>query len=79
MFTHTWNRKKLAICRFGLAIIAAMAAGMMLATVYRSALAAEATQRGFKSPEEAVQALTDAVKGNNEKELLRSLVLRGRN
>ena len=43
---------------------------MMLAAVYRSVLAADVKQRGFKSPEEAVQALMNAVKGNDEKELL---------
>jgi hypothetical protein len=67
MFINTGYQKKLSICRFGFAILAA---GMMLAGFYQSAFAADAKQKSFKSPEEAVQALTDAVKGNDGKELL---------
>ena len=66
MFINTWNQKKLSICRLGFAIIAAV----MLAGFYQSAFAAEANQKTFKSPGEAVKALSDAVKGNDEKELL---------
>jgi hypothetical protein len=66
MFINTWNQKKLSICRFGFAIIAAV----MLAGFCQSASAVEANQKTFKSPEEAVKALSDAVKGNDEKELL---------
>ncbi len=66
MFINTWNQKKLSICRFGFAIIAAV----MLAGFYQSAFAAEANQKTFKSPGEAVKALSDAVKGNDEKGLL---------
>jgi hypothetical protein len=66
MFINIWNQKKLSICRFGFAIIAAV----MLAGFYQSAFAADAKQKNFKSPKEAVQALADAVKGNDEKELL---------
>jgi hypothetical protein len=67
MFIKPWNQKKLSICRFGFAIIAA---GMILAGFYQSALAQDTKQKGFKSPEEAVRALADAVKGNDEKGLL---------
>jgi hypothetical protein len=66
MFINIWNQKKLSICRFGFAIIAAV----MLAGFYQSAFAAEANQKTFKSPGEAVKALSDAVKGNDEKGLL---------
>jgi hypothetical protein len=66
MFFNTRNQKKLSICRFGFAIIAAV----MFAGFYRSAFAAEANQKTFKSSGEAVKALSDAVKGNDEKELL---------
>ncbi len=55
------------MCRFGFAIIAA---AIMLAGFYRSAFAADAKQKSFKSPEEAVKALVGAVKGNDTKELL---------
>jgi len=67
MFFNTWYQGKLSICRFGFAVIAAT---MMLAGSYPSAFAEEGKQKNFKSPEEAVQALTDAVKANDEKELL---------
>ena len=66
MFINIWNQKKLSICRFGFAVIAAV----MLAGFYQSAFAADAKPKNFKSPEEAVQALADAVKGNDEKGLL---------
>jgi hypothetical protein len=55
------------MCRFGFAIIAA---AIMLAGFYQSAFAADAKQKSFKSPEEAVKTLSDAVKGNDTKELL---------
>ena len=55
------------MCRFGFAIIAA---AIMLAGFYQSAFAADAKQKSFKSPEEAVKALVGAVKGNDTKELL---------
>jgi hypothetical protein len=42
----------------------------MLAGFYQSAFPADAKQKSFKSPEEAVKALSDAVKGNDTKELL---------
>lgn len=51
----------------GLSMIAAL---MMLAGFYQSALSADAKQKFFKSPEEAAKALIDAVKTNDDKELL---------
>ena len=67
MFINTWNQKKRSMCRFAFAIIAGV---MMLAGFYQSAFAADAQQKGFKSPEEAVRALVGAVKGDDTKELL---------
>ena len=67
MFINIWNQKKRPMCRFGFAIIDA---GMMLAGFYQSGFAADAKQKSFKSPEEAVKALVGAVKGNDTKELL---------
>jgi hypothetical protein len=67
MFINTWNQKKDSTCRFGFAIIAAV---MVFAGFYQSAFAADAKQKSFRSPAEAVKTLTDAVKGNNVKELL---------
>ncbi len=42
----------------------------MLAGFYQSAFAVDAKQKGFKSPEEAVNALVGAVKGDDTKELM---------
>ncbi len=67
MFINTWDQKKRSMCRFGFAIIAAVT---MLAGFYQSGFAADAKQKSFKSPEEAVKALVGAVKGNDIKELL---------
>jgi hypothetical protein len=67
MFINTWNQKRRSMRRFGFVIIAAV---MMLAGFYQSAFPADAKQKSFKSPEEAVKALSDAVKGNDTKELL---------
>jgi hypothetical protein len=67
MFVNTWNQKKSSMCRFGFAIIAGV---MMLAGFYQNAFAADANQKSFKSPEEAIEALVGAVKGNDTKELL---------
>jgi hypothetical protein len=53
--------------RFGFAIIAGV---MMSIGFHLSVLAAEVSQERFKSPEEAVKALAEAVRGNNTKELL---------
>jgi hypothetical protein len=67
MFINRWNQKKRSMCRFGFAITAA---AIMLAGFYQSAFAADAKQKSFKSPEEAVKALVGAVKGDDTKELL---------
>ena len=67
MFINTWNQKKHSMCLFGFAVIAGV---MMLAGIYQSAFAADAKQKSFKSPEDAVRALVGAVKGNDTKELL---------
>ena len=67
MFINRWNQKKRSMCRFGFAIIAAV---IMLAGFYQSVFAADAKQKSFKSPEDAVKALINAVKGNDTKELL---------
>jgi len=49
---------------------AILTAVMILAGFNQAAWAADAGQKGFKSPEEAVKALIDAVKGNDTKELM---------
>ncbi len=67
MFVNAGNQKKRQICRFGFAIIAAL---MMLAEFCQSALGADAKQKTFKSPEEAVRVLIEAVKRNDTKELV---------
>jgi hypothetical protein len=67
MFINTWNQKKHSMCRFGFAIIAAV---MVFAGFYQSAFAADAKQKSFKSPEEAVKTLIGAVKENDAKRLL---------
>jgi Protein of unknown function (DUF2950) len=67
MFINTWNQKKYSTRRFGFIIMVAV---MMLAGFYQIAFAADAKQKSFKSPEEAVKALSNAVKGNDTKELL---------
>jgi len=67
MFNNTWNQKRRSMRRFGLVIIAAV---MTFAGFCQLVFAADANQKSFKSPEEAVRALSDAVKGNDTKELL---------
>ena len=67
MFINTRNQKKSSTCLLGFVMIAAV---MVLAGFYQSAFAADAKQKSFKSPEEAVKALVGAVKGNDTKELL---------
>ncbi len=67
MFINTWNQKKRSMFLFGVGIVTTL---MMLAGFYQGALAADAKQKSFKSPEEAAKALIDAVKGNDAKELL---------
>jgi Protein of unknown function (DUF2950) len=67
MFIDTWNQKRQLMRRFGFVIIVAV---MMFAGFYQIAFATEAEQKSFKSPEEAVNALSNAVKGNDTKALL---------
>lgn len=67
MFINTWNQKRHSMPRFGFVIIAAV---MMLAGFYQIVFATDAKQKSFKSPEEAVKALNDAVKVNDTEELL---------
>ena len=67
MFFNIWNQKKDTMHRFGFAMMAVI---MMFAGFYQIAFADNAEQKRFKSPEEAVKALADAVKGNDTKELL---------
>lgn len=67
MLTNAGNQRKRSMCHFCFAIITA---AMMFAGFYQSALAAAASQKTFKSPEEAVRALVDAVKGGDTKGLL---------
>ncbi len=66
MLIDTRNQRKHSMSRFGFAIIAG---AMMLTSFHQAAFAAEVSQKHFKSPEEAVQALAEAVKGNDTKEL----------
>jgi len=67
MVTGRWNQKKDLMCLFSFAVIAGV---VVLAGFHRSAFAADANQKTFRSPEEAVKALAEAVKGNETKELL---------
>jgi hypothetical protein len=67
MFINIWNQKRRSMWRLGFAILAAV---MMLAGFGQSLFAADAGQKSFKSPEEAVKALIDATKGNDTKELM---------
>jgi hypothetical protein len=67
MFINARNQKRHSTVRFGLVIIAGV---IMLAGSHRGAMAAEGSQKSFKSPEEAVQALAEAAKRNDTKELL---------
>jgi hypothetical protein len=67
MFINILNQKKHSMYLFGFAIIAGV---MMLAGFYQSTFAVDANQKSFKSPEEAVKALNEAVRGNDTKELL---------
>ena len=64
---NIWNQKKRSMCHFGFTILALM---MIAGGFYQSAFAADAKPKNFKSPEEAVKALIDAVRGDDTKELL---------
>jgi hypothetical protein len=75
MFFNTWDQRKRSMWRLSLAILTAV---MTSAGFNQTALAAEAGQKSFKSPEEAVKALIDAVKRNDTKELMGIFGPRGR-
>ena len=75
MFINTLNQKKHSISRFGFAIVAGV---MLLAGFHQGAFAAEGRQKTFKSPEEAVKALAEAVKGSDTKKLLAILGPKGK-
>ena len=61
------NSKKHSVCCFAFGIVATV---ILVAGLCQALVAAEVTQKGFKSPEEAVKALVEAVKGDNTKELM---------
>jgi hypothetical protein len=61
------NKKKHSVHFFALGIVATI---ILVAGLSQDLVAAEAKQKGFKSPEEAVQALVEAVTGDNKKELM---------
>jgi hypothetical protein len=67
MFINRWNRKKHSMWRLGFAILAAV---MLSGGFDQTLFAADAGQKRFKSPEEAVKALIDATKGNDTKALM---------
>lgn len=67
MFIHISNQKKHPVCRSicGIAVAVILVAGL-----YQALWAAETKQKSFKSPEEAVRALVEAVKKNDSKGLM---------
>jgi hypothetical protein len=67
MLINIWNQKKRWMGGFGFAILTVV---MVLAGFGQGVFAADAGQKSFKSPEEAVKALIDATKGNDTKELM---------
>jgi len=68
MAVHINNRKKLFMGLLGLVVMIGVA--MMVAGRYSDAFAAQAKQKTFRSSEEAVKALFDAVKADDTKALL---------
>ncbi len=67
MSNHIGKQRKRSLYCLGVVIVAAL---IMAAGLYQTTMAAQANQKTFKSPEEAVKALIDAVKANDTKELL---------
>jgi hypothetical protein len=67
MFINISNQKKNPVCRFTLGIVVVV---ILVAGLYHALLAAEPKQKSFKSPEEAVQALVEAVKKGDTKGLM---------
>jgi hypothetical protein len=61
------NRKKHAVCCFAFGIVVTV---ILVVGLCQVLVAAEVKQKGFTSPEEAVKALVEAVKGDNTKELM---------
>ncbi|KRT64230.1 MAG: hypothetical protein XU11_C0056G0001, partial [Candidatus Dadabacteria bacterium CSP1-2] len=51
-------------------VLMAIAAIMMVCTTFTHANAADIKQKSYASPEEAVKALINAIKANNNQELL---------
>ncbi len=64
---NIWNSKRCLIYRFGFTSIAAV---MILVGFYQNVTAVDTKPKSFTSPDEAVKALVNAVKGDNTKELL---------
>jgi hypothetical protein len=64
---NIWNSKKCLIYRFGFTIIGAV---MILVGFYQNVSAADTEPKSFTSPDEAVKALVNVVKGDDTKELL---------
>jgi hypothetical protein len=67
MLINVWNRERRLMWSLGLAILVAV---MMSGVFGRTLFAGDVGQKSFKSPEEAVKALIDAIKGNDTKELM---------
>lgn len=67
MFINISHQKKHSVCCFTLGIVAVVTLAMGLC---QALLAAEAKQKSFKSPEEAVQALVEAVKKGDKADLM---------
>jgi hypothetical protein len=67
MSNHKGKRKKGLLYCLGLVIVVALIMG---AGLYQVTYAAEAKQKTFTSPEEAVKAFINAIKANDTKELL---------
>jgi hypothetical protein len=67
MFITISNHKRHSICCFAFGIVVTV---ILIAGLSQVLLAAETGQKKFKSPEEAVKALVEAVKGNDTKGLM---------
>jgi hypothetical protein len=67
MFINISNQEKHPICCFAFGIVVTV---ILIAGLSQVLLAAETEQKKFKSPEEAVKALVEAVKGNDTKGLM---------
>jgi hypothetical protein len=67
MFINISNQKKHPVCRFTFGIVVVV---ILVAGLYQALWAAEAKQKSFTSPEEAVKALVEAVKKGDTKALL---------